>query len=75
MPPTSHKHDDDDDDVSVNVFGAGPDSGDDPDQPAESPPQSHCSYRQLRVEKFYRSIKSRLIVAEVIKRLVLLLPH
>ena len=56
----------------MNVFGSAQDSGDGSCQPAESPPQSHCSYRQFRIDKFYRSIKSRLIVAEVIKRFVLL---
>ena len=56
----------------MNVFGSDQDSVDGRPQPAESPPQSlQCSYKQFRVDKFYRSIKSRLIVAEVIKRLVL----
>ena len=50
----------------MNVFGAEEESVDSPDK---SPAQSQCSYRQYRVDKFYRSIKSRLIVAEVIKRI------
>ena len=52
--------------ILKNVFGADEES----DEPGESPLQSHCSYRQYRADKFYRSIKSRLIVTEVIKRRV-----
>ena len=54
----------------MNVFGGAQHSVDSPEEgeKSESPPQSQCSFTQYRVEKFYRSIKSRLIVAEVIKR-------
>ena len=62
----------------MNIFGENepPESmsrGDSVDGAPESVDTSSChsantTFKQYKIEKFYRSIKSRLIVAEVIKR-------